>query len=205
MVLARHPERARRKREGSRDGVVEFERRQRLRTVRLTREEDAPIAQPSGGMAGAGRAQGVEGGECAGGGIEQVGGGDGEPAIAGAARDQDRAVMESGGRVAPDRRRQRRSEQRVRPRDGVVDFGRGQRLAGGVPAAGHQHGAVCEQYRGVLRAGLVQVRHRRPGPGRLSRGRRRDAERERQQPPRARKETREKGPWARHREVPLST
>src|SRR5438552_10312704 len=142
MVLARDRERARRRREGSRGRVVDFQGRQRLHTVRSTNQQDAPVAQQRGGVSAAGRAHGGEGGECVAGGIEQLG----RAAIADSplpARDQDGAVVEPGGRVTPDRRRQRRREQRVRPRGGVVDRGRGQALAGRVPAAGERGGAVC--------------------------------------------------------------
>src|SRR5207249_2142099 len=114
--------------------IVDFERSQRLRTVRSTNHEDAPVAEQRGGVSGAWRAHGVEGRERIRSGIEQLGGGDGETAIAGAARDQDRAVTESGGRVTPDRSRQRRREQRVAPRCGGGRLGPGERPGDGVAA-----------------------------------------------------------------------
>src|SRR3989449_11500060 len=80
----------------------------------------------------------------------------------------------------------------------VVDFGRRERLARDVFAAGDQDRPVREQCRRVLRARLVQVHNPRPGPRRLSADRRRGAERERQQPPWGREQTREEGTCATH-------
>ena len=97
--------------------------------------------------------------------------------------DQDRAVIEPGRRMTPDRHGQRRGERRVDASGRVVDLGRREWATGDVLAAGDQHGAVRKQCCAVPAAGLAQVRHRCPGRSRLLRPERRsEAECGRQKP-----------------------
>ena len=103
MVLARSEERAGCKRERASGRIIDFQRGESVQPVRPARYEHAAVAEQRGRVVTPWRRHGADRGERIRGGIEQLGGSDGETAIAGAASDQDRAVIESGGRVTPDR------------------------------------------------------------------------------------------------------
>ena len=177
MGLARSPQRAGCERERPGGRIIDFQRGESVRPVRPACHEQAAIVKLRGRVMTPRRRHGADRGERARARIEQLGGDDREPAIAFPARDQNRAVIEQGRGVAPDGRRQARRKLGVMSDGRVVELGRRERPARGVLAARDEHRAVRQQRGGVPRAGLVQVRNRRPGPGRLSRGWRREAER----------------------------
>jgi hypothetical protein len=147
--------------------IVEFQFRQRPRTIAAAGNEHPPIAEQRRGVLAARRAHGNERGERARGGIKELDSTDGLAGDPIPPYEQDHAVIEEGSRMAPDGRRQRCRNWREKPRGGIVEFCRGQCVALGIFATCDQDLAVWQQRHRVPSASLRHIGCRLPGSRRL--------------------------------------